>query len=146
PGPTGLSERHPQENGDDMKWLKYPGLWIEIKEDKMKRQYLSFAQRVQIYNFVKTVGAVNGEHWEYKEGWSDQRVAEQFKASLGNVATVRQELGKLRTYSGAPYARKLETLSDQIISHEGILKVNCEDITRMRDDIKRLETMLNAQV
>jgi phage host-nuclease inhibitor protein Gam len=132
-----------------MKWLKFPGLWIEIKEDKVKqRQYLSFSQRVQIYNFIKTMGKVNGEHWEYNEGWSDQRVAEQFKVSHGNVATVRSELGKLRTYTGAPFAKKIAELEAKV---ERLEKALANDIalynahTDKVNDINRKVADLEAK-
>jgi hypothetical protein len=120
-----------------MMWLKYPGLWIEIKEPKVKqRQYLTFTRRMQIYNFIKTIGKASGEFWEYQNGWSDQRVAEQFEVSHGNVVTVRQELGKLKTYSGAPYAAKLKDLETMVIRHE-------EHIAVLYANFKELEEKYN---
>lgn len=110
----------------------------------MKRQYLTFSQRVQIYNFIKTVGKANGEHWEYAEGWSDRRVAEQFKSSVGNVATVRMELGKLMTGSGAPYSVKLAQLENIVNDHEkNLLPTICGEMERLKDKVKELEAKLS---
>lgn len=106
----------------------------------MKRQYLTFSQRVQIYNFIKTVGKTNGEHWEYNEGWSDKRVAEQFKSSVGNVATIRMELGKLITGSGAPYSVKLAELEKRIARLEYLLD---EQVKILLNANKELETKVN---
>jgi hypothetical protein len=130
-----------------MKWLKYPGLWIHIEETKMKRQYLSFSQRVQIYNFIQTVGMVKGEYWEYNEGWSDAKVAEQFKASLGNVITVRQELGKLKTFTGAVYFNRIAELEARIETLEQYgERIYTAKLTEINERLNRLEALLDRQV
>jgi hypothetical protein len=97
----------------------------------MKRQYLTFSQRVAIYNFIKTVGKANGEHWEYAEGWSDKRVAEQFKSSVGNVSTVRLELGKLMTGTGAPYSIRLGELETKVEE----VKKDCDYLKQSVNDL-----------
>jgi hypothetical protein len=84
----------------------------------MKKQYLTFSQRVEVYNFLKTVGEPNGEHWVYKEGWSDTKVAEKFQYTQGNVITVRMELGKLTSAPHGPYGIKVKDLEATVIRHE----------------------------
>lgn len=84
----------------------------------MKKQYLNFGQRVEVYKFIEAIGKVNGEFWEYNEGWNDSKVAEHFKYTQGNVITVRMELGKLSNAPHAPYGLKIKDLEATVVRHE----------------------------
>lgn len=103
----------------------------------MKKQYLTFGQRVEVYKFIESVGKVNGEFWEYNEGWNDSRVAEHFKYTQGNVITVRMELGKLSSAPHAPYGIKVKDLEATTVRHE-------EHIADLFRKINELERKLNA--
>ena len=83
-----------------------------------QRQFLNFSKRVEIYNFIKTVGKIKDGYWVYDEGWSDQKVAQHKAVNVGNILPIRQELGKLRTFTGAPYSTKLKDLEATIVRHE----------------------------
>lgn len=101
----------------------------------MKRQHLSFGQRVQIYNFIKTIGKVNDGLWIYNEGWSDARVAQQFKTSTTIVGAVRLELGKIINAPNAPYALKLADLEQRI----AVLENNLAELTLQLSRLKLKE-------
>lgn len=63
------------------------------------RTTLSFGQRLEIYEFLKTVCSKKegSKYCEFADGWDDQRVADEvakkaeFTVSKTNVASIRQE-------------------------------------------------------
>ena len=109
----------------------------------MERKYLSFGDRVQLYNFIKTLGEVKGDYWTYKEGWSDKKVAEKFNYSVGNVTSVRSELGRLQTYTGAPYAAKLGAVEHRMLELEGHYRELGAAIEAINNKIKEIENKMS---
>lgn len=56
----------------------------------------------EIYEFLKTVLAKREDGLvEYKEPWTEQRVADKFKVGVSNVAGVRKSFGNLQHSSRA---------------------------------------------
>jgi hypothetical protein len=129
-----------------MRWLKSPGLWIEIKEPNMKqeRQYLKLAQKLEIYSFIKSVGEMDGEHFRYKTGWSDLAIAQKFGITLGNATTIRSEIGRLKIPAPVtPFGKRLNELEERLANLEKTVGGHTATLYKLSAKYDELEAKFN---
>jgi hypothetical protein len=76
---------------------------------------LTLADKIKLYEFLKTIIKKDGDFVEYAEDWSDLRVAKQFNIKPSMVTKTRLEtFGKLSTARGdhfVPYPKLVERVS-----------------------------------
>jgi hypothetical protein len=116
----------------------------------MNRSSLTFPKRVEIYNFIKTVGKVVDGYWEYNEGWNDERIANNYKVSKHNVATIRAEHGKIKVPTAHLVGPRIKNLEAMLASFETRLQENnhlramISDLTRNLHGLERKIDSLEA--
>lgn len=77
----------------------------------MKKQTLTFSEKLKIHDHLKRVLTKNGDIWQYAPGVDDHTVGEMFGVKPGIIIRLRQEaFGEIRTprLSG-PSSKELET-------------------------------------
>lgn len=110
------------------------------------RSHLTGAQTVRLGNFImnhcRPAGQVPGEACFYEEGWSDQRIVDEFHegVTLNNVTNLRtQLLGKL---VDPPAVVQDPRVDNVIVTINAILAALCGDGNLMadtKDDLERLK-------
>lgn len=79
------------------------------------RKHLTLADRIKLYEFMKTLLEKDGEHVAYTDDWSDEKVAQKFSINVKQVAAVRVEMfGKLSNARGdyfVPYPKLIERVA-----------------------------------
>jgi DNA polymerase III epsilon subunit-like protein len=116
------------------------------------RQSLTFSKRVEIYNFIKTIGKVVDGYWEYDKEWNDALVATHHKASQHNVAVIRMELGRIKTPTAhlvgpriAKLEERVEHCEHELGGYERIAERHERIILKLETEINELSRKLNAQ-
>lgn len=84
-----------------------------------KRHALSFEERLNVYEFLKTVCKKNGEYAEYTHGWTDVSVAKHLGIRMPNVQSIRlSQFGKVREFrlldDGKAKAKKPMKMRDRL--------------------------------
>jgi len=105
------------------------------------KQYLSFGERVKIYEFIKTVGKVEEGYWSYNHGWDDHMVSKQLGFTISNVTSVRLELGQLRR--AAPYVHAIPKLEKRMLELEGHYRELSDAFQAVSNKIKELSAKID---
>lgn len=92
---------------------------LKTSKPRKPRVVLTNVQRYEIITLIKAHCRKEGEYAVWDEGWSDQRVADQYNVGLGAVRPLRSEfIGEMNRVSNFPTPTKMALMEGRIAKLE----------------------------